>query len=122
MRSATQQVARNAGSLQRCNPSQWYVPDVVKAVDKALSLSTRVGSEDRILRWVRCIVEEAFAVVDFDDDDGEPSLDPTGLSLAVLKIWAHFFKSNTQWPFINIIGASLEKYREMLIGSNRPRG
>ncbi|KAK8081488.1 hypothetical protein PG996_000269 [Apiospora saccharicola] len=94
-------------------------------------------SEDRILHWVRCIVEEAYAVVDFsdgddddDDDDnncndcvhggrrggegGGDGLDvptePGSLSLAVLKIWAHFFKSNTQWPFINIIGKSLEKY------------
>ena len=90
-------------------------------------------SEDRILHWVRCIVEEAYAVVDFDSsgDDGDDCRDcihgggggegeldvpaePGGLSLAVLKIWAHFFKSNTQWPFINIIGKSLEKYREIL--------
>ncbi|KAL0932476.1 uncharacterized protein CTRU02_213429 [Colletotrichum truncatum] len=74
-------------------------------------------SEDRILHWVRCIVEEAYDVVDFDDDEPEVIVDrdPASLSLAVLKIWAHFFKSNTQWPFINIIGKSLEKYRELLI-------
>ncbi|KAK2609945.1 hypothetical protein N8I77_003413 [Diaporthe amygdali] len=74
-------------------------------------------SEDRILHWVRCIVEEAYDVVDFEDE--EPDIrterDPASLSRAVLKIWAHFFKSNTQWPFINIIGKSLEKYRELLI-------
>ncbi|KAH6900539.1 hypothetical protein B0T10DRAFT_600815 [Thelonectria olida] len=72
------------------------------------------GSEDRILHWVRCVVEEAYAVVDFDEEEEEEGaglrLDPQGLSIAVLKIWAHFFKRNTQWPFINIIGASLEKY------------
>ena len=78
-----------------------------------------IGSEDRILHWVRCIVDEAFSVVDFDDDEGGFRSDPQGLSFAVLKIWAHFFKSNTQWPFINIIGASLEKYRESLIRSSR---
>jgi hypothetical protein len=38
-----------------------------------------------------------------------------GLALAVLKIWAHFFKSNSQWPFINIIGQGLALYRGMLI-------
>ncbi|KAG4291917.1 hypothetical protein FPRO06_13170 [Fusarium proliferatum] len=81
-------------------------------------------SEDRILHWVRCIVEEAYTVVDFDQgvDTDNPSLldfrDPSNLSLAVLKIWAHFFKSNTQWPFINIIGVGLEKYREILIHKN----
>ncbi|KAF4420091.1 hypothetical protein F53441_14403 [Fusarium austroafricanum] len=78
-------------------------------------------SEDRILHWVRCIVEEAYTVVDFDDQE-PPSLldfgDPGNLCFAVLKIWAHFFKSNTQWPFINIIGVGLEKYREILIHKN----
>jgi hypothetical protein len=93
------------------------------------------GSEERILHWVRCIVEEAFDVVDFGEEEEEGGREaeresgwtrldhPQGLSLAVLKIWAHFFKSNTQWPFINIIGASLERYREMLMrGSGRGLG
>lgn len=77
-------------------------------------------SEDRILHWVRCIVEEAYDVVDFDEDeaDQQTNRDPASLSLAVLKIWAHFFKSNAQWPFINIIGKSLEQYRELLIRSS----
>ncbi|KAK1980686.1 hypothetical protein LZ30DRAFT_594285 [Colletotrichum cereale] len=85
----------------------------------AASTPLTTDSEDRILHWVRCIVEEAYDVVDFEDD--EPGIltdrDPASLSLAVLKIWAHFFESNTQWPFINIIGKSLEKYREFLMRS-----
>lgn len=82
-------------------------------------LTRETDSEDRILHWVRCIVEEAYDVVDFEDDEPEVSADrdAASLSLAVLKIWAHFFKSNTQWPFINIIGKSLEKYRELLMHS-----
>lgn len=68
-----------------------------------------------MLHWVRCIVEEALSVMDFEDEETEQSLDPKGLSLAVLKIWAHFFKSNTQWRFINVMGASLEQYRDLLI-------
>lgn len=71
-------------------------------------------SEDRILHWVKCIVEEAYAVVDFEEE-ATLQTDPSSLSLAVLKIWAHFFKGNTQWPFINLIGLGLEKFREMLI-------
>jgi len=64
-------------------------------------------------------VEEAWAVVDFDEDFEEDQFqgDPAFLGLAVLKIWAHFFKANAQWRFINMIGLSLEKYREMLIKS-----
>ncbi|KAK8026635.1 C2H2 type zinc finger domain-containing protein [Apiospora marii] len=107
--------------------SKWLLSLQESATDVPLT-----DSEDRILHWVRCIVEEAYAVVDFDSDDddddcndcihgggsGEEELEvptePGSLSLAVLKIWAHFFKSNTQWPFINIIGKSLEKYREIL--------
>ncbi|RWA03572.1 hypothetical protein EKO27_g11534 [Xylaria grammica] len=63
------------------------------------------GSEERILHWVRCIVEEAYATVDFDGDQSEfHGEDLLHLSLSVLKIWGHFFRSNTQWPFINMIG------------------
>ncbi|KAK7751462.1 hypothetical protein SLS62_006547 [Diatrype stigma] len=90
------------------------------SVDNARPLS---DSEDRILHWVRCIVEEAWAVVDFDEVEPAAAIrgDPASLGLAVLKIWAHFFKSNTQWPFINIIGLSLEKYREILLRGAEPR-
>ncbi|KAL4953952.1 hypothetical protein BDW69DRAFT_205510 [Aspergillus filifer] len=80
-------------------------------------------SEGRILYWVRRIVEEAYSVIDFDGEGEESSQsmhlinvrDPADLSLAVLNIWAHFFKSNTQWPFINIIGLGLEMYRSILV-------
>lgn len=84
-----------------------------------LSNKHQIDSEDRILHWVFCIVEEAYDVVDFEDDEIDHHTDrnPASLSLAVLRIWAHFFKSNAQWPFINIIGQSLEKYRELLIQS-----
>ncbi|KAL4934870.1 hypothetical protein BDV06DRAFT_235005 [Aspergillus oleicola] len=80
-------------------------------------------SEGRILYWVRRIVEEAYSVIDFDGEGEESSQsthlinvrDPADLSLAVLNIWAHFFKSNTQWPFINIIGLGLDMYRSILV-------
>jgi hypothetical protein len=69
---------------------------------------------------VRRIVEEAYSVIDFDEGESQsPNLinfrDPRDLSIAVLKIWAHFFKSNTQWPFINIIGQSLTVYCGILL-------
>lgn len=73
---------------------------------------------------MKCIVEEAYSVVDFNEESAESTQftnfhDPLNLSFAVLHLWAHFFKSNTQWPFINILGLSLEKYREMLIQDKR---
>ncbi|KAI5197138.1 amidase signature enzyme [Aureobasidium subglaciale] len=69
-------------------------------------------SEERILYWVKCIVEEAYAVVDFDNEPaGVVDLrSPLHLASAVLRIWAHFFNSNSQWPFINIIGRGLDIY------------
>lgn len=56
-------------------------------------------------------------MVDFEEDEEDSVVpaDAQGLSMAVLKIWAHFFRQNTQWPFINIIGVSLHKYRKMLM-------
>ncbi|CAG8214148.1 unnamed protein product [Penicillium olsonii] len=76
-------------------------------------------SEDRIMYWVRCIIEEAYSVVDFYPTEFIDFRNPLNLSFAVLQLWAHFFKSNTQWPLINILGQSLEKYREILIQNRR---
>ncbi|KAK1622999.1 hypothetical protein BDP81DRAFT_411081 [Colletotrichum phormii] len=93
----------------------------LSSLTESVATTPLSDSEDRILHWVRCIVEEAYDVVDFEDDEPDTSTDrdPASLSLAVLRIWAHFFKSNTQWPFINIMGKSLEKYRELLMRSRK---
>ncbi|KAH0101547.1 amidase signature enzyme, partial [Aureobasidium melanogenum] len=74
-------------------------------------------SEERILYWVKCIVEEAYAVVNFDEELPEviDYRNTDDIALAVLRIWAHFFKSNSQWPFINIIGQGLAMHRGMLL-------
>jgi hypothetical protein len=79
-------------------------------------LTSSIASEEKIIHWVRSIVDEAYAVTDFTDSSAGATdfHDPVQLGLGVLQIWAHFFSSNTQWPFINIIGMSLEKYRTML--------
>ncbi|KAL1858137.1 hypothetical protein VTK73DRAFT_7923 [Phialemonium thermophilum] len=74
-------------------------------------------AEGHILQWVRRIVEEAYGYVDFEDGDFEFRGDPASLSLAVLKVWAHFFRGNAQWRFINILGESLERYRRILMES-----
>jgi hypothetical protein len=76
-------------------------------------------SEHRILHWVRCIVKEAYAVVDFEEaEESDGSLDvpnePFFLGLAVLNIWCRFFRGNTQWDFVVNLGLSLEKYMKTL--------
>ncbi|KAI7683274.1 amidase signature enzyme, partial [Hortaea werneckii] len=107
----------------------WSVRHSIASLDCAvllskwlISVSTTVSqvalseSEERILHWVRCIVEEAYATVDFDTPwtDANDVHAPKSLSLGVLQIWTHFFTSNRQWPFINIIGQGLKKYSDML--------
>ncbi|OOF95317.1 hypothetical protein ASPCADRAFT_397054 [Aspergillus carbonarius ITEM 5010] len=95
--------------------SKWLARIAVTINDKPLS-----DSERSILHWVRRIVEEAYTVIDFDEETQSlDTRDPTTLSLAVLRIWARFFKSNTQWAFINIIGRSLELYLEIVVRGRR---
>ncbi|USP81482.1 hypothetical protein yc1106_08756 [Curvularia clavata] len=62
-------------------------------------------SENRILHWVRCIIKEAYTVIDFDDVENCDSflrspIEPFTLGLAVLNIWSRFFRGNTQWQFV----------------------
>lgn len=78
------------------------------------------GSEHRILHWVRCIIKEAYAVVDFEETEAiQPAVpdEPCGLGIAVLKIWSRFFKGNTQWQFVVNLGSSLEIYMKTLTRS-----
>jgi hypothetical protein len=94
--------------------AQWYVSR--SSITAKRLLTNLIDSEEKIIHWVRSIIDEAYAVTDFTDlSAGAAEFhDPAHLGLGVLQIWAHFFSSNTQWPFINIIGMSLEKYRIML--------
>jgi hypothetical protein len=77
-------------------------------------------NESRILRWVGCVVEEAYSYLDpEDEDDTEENQQPLhqhspppALGLAVIRLWARFFKRNVQWRFVNIIGASLDIYEK----------
>lgn len=72
-------------------------------------------NESRILRWVQCIVEEAYSSIDMEDESQAPSnLEPTFLGMAVLNLWARLFRRNIQWPFINVLGQSLERYMTMI--------
>ncbi|KAF1973730.1 hypothetical protein BU23DRAFT_580206 [Bimuria novae-zelandiae CBS 107.79] len=68
-------------------------------------------SEHRIIHWIKRIIEEAYAVGDFDEErDLTAPRDVFRLGLAVLHIWCRFFRGNTQWQFVNNLGISLEKY------------
>ncbi|KAJ6107473.1 hypothetical protein N7523_008796 [Penicillium sp. IBT 18751x] len=90
--------------------SKWLFTLAEASPDQALS-----ENESRILRWTRCIVEEAYSSIDIEDEsETPPNLEPAALGMAVLRLWARLFKRNTQWPFINCLGQSLEHYMSMI--------
>lgn len=83
---------------------------------RSLLLLILTGSEQRIIHWVKCIVEEAYSVVDFDEDrELTVPQDPYQLGISVLQIWSRFFRGNTQWQFVNNLGISLELYTKTLV-------
>jgi hypothetical protein len=51
---------------------------------------------------------------DADDGEAPPDLESASLGLAVLKLWARLFGTNTQGPLINVLGQSLEAYITMI--------
>ncbi|CAI7582507.1 hypothetical protein N7533_010035 [Penicillium manginii] len=90
--------------------SKWLFTLAEAGPDQALS-----ENESRILRWTQCIVEEAYSSIDLEDESEAPlNLEPPALGMAVLKLWSRLFKRNTQWPFINCLGNSLEQYMIMI--------
>lgn len=92
-----------------------YVSYVPRQSQNFAYVLTQIGSENRIVHWVKCIIEEAYAVVDFDDEHELTVPDePFQLGLAVLHIWCRFLQGNTQWQFVNNLGISLEKYTKTL--------
>lgn len=87
------------------------------AIPRPFRESTLSRSEYRILHWVRCIIKEAYAVMDFDDagEEGrEVPTEPFALGHAVLGIWCRFFEGNTQWQFVVNLGKSLEGFMKSL--------
>ncbi|QQK43458.1 Hydrogen peroxide stress regulator [Penicillium digitatum] len=89
--------------------SNWLFTLAEAGPDQSLS-----EHETRILRWTRRIIEEAYSSIDTDEGEAPPDLEPASLGLAVLKLWSRLFGTNTQWPFINVLGLSLEEYIRMI--------
>ncbi|CAG8123831.1 unnamed protein product [Penicillium salamii] len=80
-------------------------------------------NELRMLHWVRRIVHEYRTSVDVEDyrnyyvssiSTNVDQLDSSQLGIETILIWSRFFRQNVQWPFINIMGLSLETYARKL--------
>ncbi|CAG8944189.1 unnamed protein product [Penicillium salamii] len=70
--------------------------------------------EIRVLTWIRDILQEANDSIDAEDEERLPFVKPFDMSVAVLRLWARFFRGNLQWPFINIIGLALQRYSSLI--------
>jgi hypothetical protein len=75
-----------------------------------IAVETLSRAEQRILHWVRCIINEAYAVTDFEDEQGPVPYAPAELGKAVLRIWGRFLGGNTQWGFVVGLGEGLDGY------------
>ncbi|KAK7897497.1 hypothetical protein LTR67_004124 [Exophiala xenobiotica] len=95
------------------------------AVHSTQSTTEISKNERRMIRWVKHIIKEALESSDSEDpteDDSQPfdktdfvnGLSIRDLALQVLYIWSRMFRCNVQWPFLNVIGLSLQEYAHML--------
>ncbi|KAE8382248.1 hypothetical protein BDV26DRAFT_288772 [Aspergillus bertholletiae] len=66
--------------------------------------------EQRLLSWVRRIVEEGRTSLDDSEDTTSEGLNCERLAFFVVHLWARIMRGNAQWPFIDNIGHSLELY------------
>lgn len=76
-------------------------------------------NEIRMLHWVRRIIDEYRTSVDVEEygnyyvssiATSVDQLESSQLGIETLLIWSRFFQQNVQWPFINVMGLSLETY------------
>ncbi|PYI09615.1 hypothetical protein BO78DRAFT_427293 [Aspergillus sclerotiicarbonarius CBS 121057] len=74
--------------------------------------------ETRLLNWIRRIVEEGRASLD-DDGPASENLDCYQLAYFVVTLWARIMHGNAQWPFVDIIGQSLDLYAGTLSRASR---
>lgn len=86
-------------------PQQFSVHLLVSA-----KTDTRAEHEQRLLNWVRRIVEEGRTSLDDSEDNTSDGLNCERLAFFVVHLWARIMRGNAQWPFIDIIGHSLELY------------
>ncbi|KAE8330061.1 hypothetical protein BDV39DRAFT_202255 [Aspergillus sergii] len=81
----------------------------LKCIGRSMEKQPLKEHEQRLLDWIRRVVEEGRSSI----DDGAPlseTLDCDRLAFYVVKLWARIMRGNAQWPFVDVIGHSLELY------------
>ncbi|PWY85594.1 hypothetical protein BO83DRAFT_443514 [Aspergillus eucalypticola CBS 122712] len=65
--------------------------------------------ERLLLGWIQRVVDEGRSSVDFEIDFLD-NRDCNQLASFVVKLWARIMRGNEQWPFVDLIGQSLQLY------------
>ncbi|KAF3482414.1 regulatory protein [Arthroderma uncinatum] len=74
--------------------------------------------ERKLLLWVKSMMDEtdmsaSISAATEADLINDPAM-MRQLSVAVVRVWSRTFKGNTSWPIVDLIGASLEIYADLL--------
>jgi hypothetical protein len=74
--------------------------------------------ERKLVLWVKGMIDETDMSVSLlpgaELDFLNEPLKVKQLSVAVVRVWSRTFKGNTSWPIVDLIGASLEIYADLL--------
>ncbi|KAM5444652.1 hypothetical protein MferCBS31731_000106 [Microsporum ferrugineum] len=74
--------------------------------------------ERKLLLWVKGMMDETDMSTSISaTTEADLISDPVlmrRLSVAVVRVWSRTFKGNTSWPIVDLIGASLEIYADLL--------
>ncbi|KAF3896984.1 C2H2 transcription factor (AmdA) [Trichophyton interdigitale] len=93
--------------------SRWLLSIPATQHDQGLS-----DHERKLLLWVKGMIDETDMSSSVSAaTEAELITDPAlmrRLSVAVVRVWSRTFKGNTSWPIVDLIGASLEIYADLL--------
>ncbi|EGD87812.2 uncharacterized protein TERG_04059 [Trichophyton rubrum CBS 118892] len=93
--------------------SRWLLSIPATQHDQNLS-----DHERKLLLWVKGMIDETDMSSSVSAaTEAELITDPAlmrRLSVAVVRVWSRTFKGNTSWPIVDLIGASLEIYADLL--------
>ncbi|KAL3481531.1 hypothetical protein BJX99DRAFT_270739 [Aspergillus californicus] len=88
-----------------------FVHKWLKAVGQTRHKQPLEEHEQRLLDWVRRVVDEGRSSIE-DQDTVSGYMDCDQLAYFVVYLWARIMRGNTQWAFVDTIGRSLELYAE----------
>ncbi|KAL1954683.1 hypothetical protein VTO42DRAFT_835 [Malbranchea cinnamomea] len=93
--------------------SRWLLSIPATQAEQRLS-----EHERKLVLWVKSMIDETdMSVSSLSGTELNFLNDPVQvkqLSVTVVRVWARTFKGNTSWPIVDLIGASLEIYADLL--------